>query len=141
MLYNFGDTITKISNDPSQILAFIMMQMPMLITFYIASYFFKAVKTIYNIKFSKNNFGINNQEFLNKYYISESKDENAIRRVFTSEICEKILKFKPELLGISSHGNCILSRSEGKINSVSICKKLLNNIISQAKIFKQEDTL
>ena len=136
MLLNFSETIKQIIEEPSKILAFIMSLIPIAITYFIASYAFKRIKSIFKILFGQGKYGINNKTFKSKFTFTEVKDDNAIRRVFSPKVVEKIVNFKPELAGISSKGNCLLFGSNDKITNVLDCKKYLNNIISQAKIFE-----
>ncbi len=136
MLLNFSETIKQIIEEPSKIFAFIMFLIPIVITYFLSSFAFKSIKNIFQTLFGQGKYGINNQTFKSKFAFTEVKDDNAIRRVFSPKVVEKIVNFKPELAGISSKGNCLHFESNDKITNVLDCKKYVNNIISQAKIFE-----
>ena len=99
-------------------------------------FFFKSVSKIKE-RFFQGKYGINNAEFNSRFAFDNAKDINNIKRVFTPNVCNNIVKFKPQLSGINSKRNHLIINAEGMITSTDSCKTFIEFIVNQAKLFKK----
>lgn len=81
-----------------------------------------------------NKFGLSNQDFIRDYVILSSGNYNAIREVFTEEVCSKIVKYDA-FVDIEVEDNCITTYFEkGEKLSYNACRKYLKTAIRHASL-------
>ena len=95
------------------------------------------IKEIYE----NDKYGIRNSRFKEKYIIRTEASPNDINRVFTEEVCSKILNY-PSDIDIEINEQEIFEEFElDEKLSYPLCKKHLNSLISKVKILEGDSEL
>ena len=89
---------------------------------------------------NQSKYDIRNHSFKDKYVILSVADPYKIKKIFTDEVCEGIVKARPEIDTIAVSKNCInMEFRKGEMLEYNSCNKCLNTLVSQANLFKLEE--
>ena len=98
-----------------------------------------VIKTFRQIN-NQGQYYIRNPEFRQKYVILSDMDASLIRKVFTDEVCSRVVNYKPEIGSITIKNGCILGGfNYNEQLDYSNCLKTINNLVKEAQIFERDD--
>ena len=100
--------------------------------FVIISYFLIKLKDV----FLNDKFGIKNRGFKEKYVIFTKSNPNNINRVFTEEVCSKILDYPYDIDIKINNQEIIVDFDQNEKLSYPLCKEYLNSLVREVKILE-----
>ena len=104
------------------------------ILYFVGKFFFKS----FFKAFDQKKYGILNKKFNEEYVIISDAPVNEIRKVFTEQLCARIVKQRGTLC-IKVKNNCVSGEfKDNQQLSFELCNSHLNNLLKAVKIFENE---
>ncbi|MBR4328890.1 MAG: hypothetical protein IKP71_03485 [Candidatus Riflebacteria bacterium] len=95
----------------------------------------------YDLKQADNQgkYNIRNIKFRQKYAILSEGNSEAISRIFTDKVCERVVEANPEIYSIKITRSCITEDIGNEQMTLSSCQECLKSLLQQAQIFENDD--
>ena len=106
--------------------------------FFIYKAMFENLKTLLQL-LTQGKYKIKNQEFKKRYAIFSSDKAISINKVFTNEICTRILRNTPKIEKLEVRGKCLHFKIDDQLLTDDNIIPLIEGFINHARIFDLEN--